>query len=103
MQSIVLERYNGNILKQHRGWERRARPLCSRYNILKKELIKNELSELKKFTNMTNEIYTDKFLKKSLLLKMKTLKVAKNNSQHNSTNVYIDVSIINMISKKSKQ
>lgn len=70
---------------------------------MKKELIKNELSELKKFTNMTNKIYADKFLKKSLLLKMKTTKIVKNNSLHNSTNVYTDISITNIISKKSKQ
>jgi len=67
------------------------------------QALKNELSELKKFTDMTNKIYTDKFLKKSLLLKMKTTKIVKNNSQHNSTHVYTDVSVTNMISKKSKQ
>lgn len=66
-------------------------------------IIKNELSELKKFTKATDKIHTDKFLEKSLLLKMKTTKIVKNNSQHNSTNVYTDIRITNTFSKKSKQ
>ena len=66
-------------------------------------IIKNELSEVKKFTNTAQKIYTDKYAEKSLLLKIQTKKKVKNNSQYNKTNVYANISITNTYSKKTKQ
>lgn len=70
---------------------------------MKKDIIKNELSELKKYTSASKKFYTDKFFEKSLLLKVETKKTVKNNSQDNKPKVYVDISITNAFSKKSKK
>lgn len=66
-------------------------------------IIENEIKELKSFIKTANKVYTNKFSKKSLLLKIQTKKTVKNHSHSNKTNVYINISIINTLSKKTKR
>lgn len=70
---------------------------------MKKDIIKNELSELKKHTSEAKEIYTDKFLEKSLLLKMEAKKISNSNSQYNKPKFHVNISVTNTFSKKSKK
>ena len=70
---------------------------------MENNVIKEELSEVKKLTNIANQIYADKFLEKSLLLKIQTKKIVKHNSRFKKTKVYADIRITNTNSKKTKQ
>jgi len=70
---------------------------------LKKDIIKDELGKVKNHTHSAKKFYTDKFLEKSLLLKMDAKQAIKTNSKDNRTNVYVNISITNTFSKKLKK